>query len=94
MQTFLATRAGAPTGRVDRFVLVIGVLVVILTEFGNDLFVEAGDKGDDIILHKGKIIMRGGKGKGKFQGPYNADIERLSKKLLLHQKVLPHNHVF
>lgn len=27
--------------------------------------VEARDKGDDIILTKGKLIMRGGKGKGK-----------------------------
>lgn len=29
--------------------------------------VEARDKGDDIILSKGKIIMRGGKGKGKCE---------------------------
>lgn len=28
--------------------------------------VEAGDKGDDIILTKGKLIMRGGKGKGRL----------------------------
>lgn len=27
--------------------------------------VAARDKGDDIILTKGKLIMRGGKGKGK-----------------------------
>lgn len=31
-------------------------------------YVEARDKGgDDIILAKGKIIMRGGKGKGEFR---------------------------
>jgi hypothetical protein len=49
---------------VDFFVLVVGLFVVILNELNDDCLVEAGDKGDDIILHKGKIIMRGGKGKG------------------------------
>lgn len=57
-------------GRSDFFILVIGLFIVILNELSTDLFVEAGDKGDDIILHKGKIIMRGGKGKGKLIFPF------------------------
>ena len=53
------------SGGAELFVLVIGLFIVILNELSIDFYVEAGDKGDDIILHKGKIIMRGGKGKGK-----------------------------
>jgi hypothetical protein len=45
------------------------LFIVILNELSNDFYVEAGDKGDDIILHKGKIIMRGGKGKGRLSRP-------------------------
>lgn len=42
--------------------LLIGAILLIKLA---DQAVEARDKGDDIILSKGKIIMRGGKGKGE-----------------------------
>lgn len=41
------------------------LLVGLILSIKLDNHVEARDKGDDIILSKGKIIMRGGKGKGK-----------------------------
>jgi hypothetical protein len=59
--------------RADFFILFIGLLIVILNDLAGDLYVEAGDKGDDIILHKGKIIMRGGKGKGKYNIVFEID---------------------
>lgn len=42
-------------------IVVSSFLILQLT---ND--VECKDKGDDIIMTKGKLIVRGGKGKGKF----------------------------
>ena len=42
--------------------LLIGAILLLKLA---DQIVEARDKGDDIILSKGKIIMRGGKGKGE-----------------------------
>lgn len=46
--------------------LCVALMLVALVKFDAKLGVEARDKGgDDIILTKGKIIMRGGKGKGK-----------------------------
>lgn len=44
--------------------LELALVSLVLCQGLND-FAEARDKGDDIILSKGKIIMRGGKGKGK-----------------------------
>lgn len=43
--------------------LVVGVCLVLLSGLGGS---EARDKGEDIIMTKGKLIMRGGKGKGKW----------------------------
>lgn len=40
---------------------------LILLSFSKLSPVEAGSKGDDIILTKGKLIVRGGKGKGKLE---------------------------
>lgn len=46
----------------------LALLVVILNALmlGNLDLVEGRDKGEDIILTKGKLIMRGGKGKGNL----------------------------
>lgn len=42
-----------------------GFAFLIIASFVLINGVEARDKGDDIILTKGKLIMRGGKDKGK-----------------------------
>ena len=44
--------------------LALSLLLIYLIKFSERSSVAARDKGDDIILTKGKIIMRGGKGKG------------------------------
>lgn len=39
--------------------------ILILLSLSSTNSVKAGSKGDDIILTKGKLIVRGGKGSGK-----------------------------
>lgn len=45
--------------------LLFGSCLVLLGAIGGTH--AGGDKGEDIIMAKGKIIMRGGKGKGTYQ---------------------------
>lgn len=56
----------APRSRSNRDGACPGFIYITLAIFISfNGLAEARDKGDDIILTKGKIIMRGGKGKGK-----------------------------
>jgi len=45
---------------IPRYLILYGVMILTIMD------AEARDRGEDIILTKGKLIMRGGKGKGMF----------------------------
>lgn len=59
MSSALGGRIMKSGGKIWAFMLLTMGSLMLLS------LVEARDKGDDIIMTKGKLIMRGGKGKGK-----------------------------
>lgn len=44
----------------------LGLILVLVDAMLTSNLVEGGDKGSDIILAKGKLIVRGGKDKGMY----------------------------
>lgn len=56
-----------PTAADGRTVKLIGVFLVLLLLFEIGLpLIEAGEKGRDIIIYDGKVIVKGGKKKGNI----------------------------
>lgn len=68
MSQFIISRVVEFNQNMKRNIQYQAFLLVFLNTFLLLKFdcVEARDKGDDIIMTKGKLIMRGGKGKGKL----------------------------